>query len=349
MILRLPTIAAAIAFISPIALQTGTVQAQIAPVDDALVMWQVAAPNQPIPATALPGGHEQGQPTALCAAEYQGAREIGRVVGGNCSFGHAGVEVRQSSYELLLGNAAALRLNPQFVRWVPAQNGLLPPGAFVAAREGEKLLPVCHAPVQGGVVPGKVVGNACKVAFGGKEVAVPQYEVLVASRLAANIPTQALSAAATNPQNSAPAARGVTVGGIGGISALDIQGMDLETAMMAVQSQRANLLETQLKTQLEEVQKRNDQIAKLNQQITQLRADRAKLRDPMGADLAAASAIDKQVETIKGQIDSMNNSQQMDMLRMQSLTNKRNEAFDLMSNFIKKMADSRSSILGNMR
>ncbi|MNW13952.1 hypothetical protein D3C71_2120410 [compost metagenome] len=52
---------------------------------------------------------------------------------------------------------------------------------------------------------------------------------------------------------------------------------------------------------------------------------------------------------IKAQIDSASNSQQMDMLRLQSLTNKRNEAFDTMTNFIKKMQDSRSSVIGNMR
>ncbi|KPD07722.1 hypothetical protein AM501_13875 [Aneurinibacillus migulanus] len=44
-----------------------------------------------------------------------------------------------------------------------------------------------------------------------------------------------------------------------------------------------------------------------------------------------------------------NNARQMDMLRNQSLTNKRNEAFDVMVNFIKRMAYSRSSIIGNMR
>jgi hypothetical protein len=64
---------------------------------------------------------------------------------------------------------------------------------------------------------------------------------------------------------------------------------------------------------------------------------------------AKQKTFDLWSEQIKGKIDAMNSSQQMDMLRMQSLTNKRNEAFDLMTNFIKKMADSRSSILGNMR
>ncbi|MBO9540523.1 hypothetical protein J7643_08030 [bacterium] len=82
-----------------------------------------------------------------------------------------------------------------------------------------------------------------------------------------------------------------------GIDLAAFAGMDLETALLSVQSQRAKL-------------------------------------------------IDSQLQSLQGAAQSGN---QMDMLRLQSLTNKRNEAFDLMTNFIKKMADSRSSILGNMR
>lgn len=52
---------------------------------------------------------------------------------------------------------------------------------------------------------------------------------------------------------------------------------------------------------------------------------------------------------MRGQIDSQTNSKQMDMLRLQSLSNKRNEAFDVMSNFTKKVQESRSSIIDNMR
>jgi len=37
------------------------------------------------------------------------------------------------------------------------------------------------------------------------------------------------------------------------------------------------------------------------------------------------------------------------MLRLQSLPNKRNEAFHLMTNFMKKFTDLRDSIIGNMR
>jgi len=209
--------------------------------------------------------------------------------------------------------------------------------------------------------------------------------------------------------------------GVGGVTALNIQGMDLETAMMAVQSNRANLLETQLKDQIASVQAKNDQISKLNQALGLMNAIAAKMPsdakagdkvtnainandyaaekqlnsalDAAGirpfpnsgsgrtdawnsngdknskADVTNANGsvtkaswytggihgsttkgeLDGAIQQMKSQIDSMSNSQQMDMLRLQSLSNKRNEAFETMTNFIKKMQDSRNSIIGNMR
>lgn len=112
------------------------------------------------------------------------------------------------------------------------------------------------------------------------------------------------------------------------INLSSLQGMDLETALMDVQSQRVGLLEGQLKDPLEQV--RNDEISKLNEQL-------------------ATCKNEEQRALIKQQIDTLANSQQMEMLRLQSLTNKRNEAFDTMTNFIKKMQESRSSIISNMR
>lgn len=175
-----------------------------------------------------------------------------------------------------------------------------------------------------------------------------------------------------------------SIGGIGGgITVGDVQGLDLETALQLVQSQRATLLETQLKDQILGVQARNDQIAQLNTLISDIRTlpfknssspdplpnlvdriyqyapslvpakfmpDTAANRAAFQAQLSSDPAFQlSSIESLKGQIDSLNSSQQMDMLKLQSLTNNRNEAFDLMTNFIKKMADSRSSILGNMR
>ncbi|CAN7501353.1 MULTISPECIES: hypothetical protein [unclassified Acidovorax] len=204
-----------------------------------------------------------------------------------------------------------------------------------------------------------------------------------------------------------------SISGIGGAQGINVQGMDLETAMMAVQSNRANLLETQLKDQISSVQAKNDQISKMNQLLGSLNKAAAMfgsdakadtridgnsqfanggaynvekevnsayisagitnpglsdnkdggggLTNTLKADGSAArlegglrgdvtkGKLDGAIQQIKSQIDSMSNSQQMDMLRLQSLSNKRNEAFDVMTNFIKKMQDSRSSIIGNMR
>ena len=192
---------------------------------------------------------------------------------------------------------------------------------------------------------------------------------------------------------------------------INLQGMDIETALMMVQSQRANLLEGQLTAQMDAVKQRNDQIGKLNDALNALnkasaafagdakadatipnwddnkvhsieiplndalnaagvtdagfgpgkgqtsaanyRAGQKESDLPSGPGIMKGSTtkgqIDAAINKVKSMIDTANNSNQMDMLRLQSLTNKRNEAFDLMTNFIKKMQDSRSSIIGNMR
>lgn len=155
--------------------------------------------------------------------------------------------------------------------------------------------------------------------------------------------------------------------GLGGISAAQLSSMDIETALAAVQSQRAQLVDQQLAQQLKNVQARNDEIAKLNQLLSELnllRGGRAPYvlttdqQTRLNAAGVAANAsnrsydagqLDGFINTLKSKLDGLSNSQQMDMLRLQSLTNKRNEAFDIMTNFIQKMQDSRSSIIGNMR
>lgn len=153
------------------------------------------------------------------------------------------------------------------------------------------------------------------------------------------------------------------------IGQIDISSMDIETALKAVQEQRTALLDQQLNQQIKDVQSRNDQIAKVNDLLASVNNARAennengqyelpsdvtsKLSEQGVGDGSKTSfskeELDKMSQDLKGKIDSYSNSQQMDMLRLQSMSNKRNEAFDTMTNFIKKMQDSRSSIIGNMR
>ena len=170
-----------------------------------------------------------------------------------------------------------------------------------------------------------------------------------------------------------------------GLNAINTAGMDIETALLAVQGKRVELMETQLRDQIAGVQAKNEQISKLNEVLSNLTGMLANYgTDANGGYKSPASAtgatgetlntaikdagltnlgwtenkwtdslkrndIDAAVTKVKGQIDSLANSQQMDTLRLQSLSAKRNEAFEQMTNWIKKMQDVRNNILGNMR
>jgi hypothetical protein len=162
-----------------------------------------------------------------------------------------------------------------------------------------------------------------------------------------------------------------SAGNVGGVETINVNSMDIETALMAVQQQRSQLLEQQLQDQITAVQNRNDQLAKINNVLSKVgeieipagsspdyainenqTEDMKKAMEEAGISTAPPEnkgELEAIKQQVKSQIDAQSNSQQMDMLRLQSLTNKRNEAFDVMTNFIKKMQDSRSSIIGNMR
>jgi hypothetical protein len=134
------------------------------------------------------------------------------------------------------------------------------------------------------------------------------------------------------------------VGGPGQIQMMTIEGLDTESMLMAVQTNRVNLLDEQLKQQMGNVQARIANIVALNTQLNALTLAKGKSTDPK-----TIANLDVQINALRAQIDALGNTQQMDMLRLQSLSNKRNEAFEIMTNFMKKFADSRSGIIQKTR
>jgi hypothetical protein len=146
------------------------------------VLW-VPAANGVVPANAIIGGNETGRTLPVCRARYNQGVHPGKVVGKNCNFSTGGKEVLAPQYEVLVGNPAALTQNPQLVRWIAAQGGQVPTGAFSGGNEpGRSILLICQAPYQGGVHVGKVLGGNCNFGYGGREVLSPQYAVLVVGR-----------------------------------------------------------------------------------------------------------------------------------------------------------------------
>ena len=64
---------------------------------------------------------------------------------------------------------------------------------------------------------------------------------------------------------------------VGNVGLSNLAGMDIETALMMVQSERTKLLDSQLKSQIEEVQKRNEMTGALNDMQAKLNGMKGSL------------------------------------------------------------------------
>ena len=161
-----------------------------------------------------------------------------------------------------------------------------------------------------------------------------------------------------------------------GVSPDDLGKMDIESLMFMVQMGRANLMEGQLRAQMVGIQQNTDTsnaLRELIDKLKQLQApdvpgpqgkviteDVAKLLNQLGikkpdgsayktGDVVDDKEVDNLASTAQSKLDINGSNQQLEMLKMQSLMSKRNEAFDTLSNFIKKVNDIINNVIGNMR
>jgi hypothetical protein len=172
-----------------------------------------------------------------------------------------------------------------------------------------------------------------------------------------------------------------------GPAPLDLS-LDIDTLLWMVFTNRAKAVEDQLKQQIAITQQKNDTLGKLNELLGAMNemdaavpsgADsgnslRSKLGDNYGTlrdkvnaacqtsglqpfpgtsgqvdDSTTISQLRQAIQNLKAQIDSLANLQQLDMLRMQNLTTKRNESWDTISNQMEKSSSTRKAIIDNMR
>jgi hypothetical protein len=136
--------------------------------------WKSATGGN-IPAGAKANGREaDGTPLYTARAKTQNGLHPGKVrpAFGAANIPYGGNEIKVNPYEVLMEEG----------RWVKAEGGRVPDGAVVAGYEanGEPLF-VARAAYQGGIHQGKVrlAFGAANIPYGGKEVKVNPYEVLV--------------------------------------------------------------------------------------------------------------------------------------------------------------------------
>ncbi len=134
--------------------------------------WFPSAQGQGVPRGAQPAGDNgDGTPLFVCRARHQGGIHPGKVYAGNCNIGWGGKEIVIGAYEVLVGR----------LTW-----GRPTPGAGVVGGDnwgnGREPLLICRAAYRGGVHPGKVWKGNCNIGWGGQEIVLPRYEVLMGVR-----------------------------------------------------------------------------------------------------------------------------------------------------------------------
>lgn len=132
----------------------------------------VRATNGTIPPDAVPAGREGADDMYVCQAEHQGGLHPGKIRHGfdGCNIGWGGKELRVPAYRVLTLNWAAD---------VPET------AAVVGGNESNgQPLHLCRAAHRGGVHPGKTRQefNGCNIGWGGAEVTVRNYTVLLDRR-----------------------------------------------------------------------------------------------------------------------------------------------------------------------
>ncbi len=127
------------------------------------------------PEKVVYGGQENGGQLAICRVNYRNGKHPGKVVAGNCNIGWGGNEiVERNNFEVLTYRKGAR------ATWAASSGGRLPAKSWKASRYDGGVGHVCRANYKGGVHPGKVVAGKCNIGWGGREIVLTSYEVLLA-------------------------------------------------------------------------------------------------------------------------------------------------------------------------
>lgn len=155
--------------------------------------------------------------------------------------------------------------------------------------------------------------------------------------------------------------------------------LSLDALMLAVMTQRAELLEGTLRGQVTEVRSKNDKLKETNDILAAARAAKVnttgddKKTSPMplsvkqffkdngiawngkGGKVNPSAAYnltgvqwDLALENIKGFSESLTSTSQLDMTKLQSTSGKFNQTFELMSQFISKYYRSGDNLIKNI-
>lgn len=154
----------------------------------------------------------------------------------------------------------------------------------------------------------------------------------------------------------------------GGMYQMDGVTYDLGTLMMAVGMEQAENIEDQIVDQANAMKERNKKLEDLTKVLADCRGnsdgmtltddEKQILKDndlwPIPNDdkedgVLAKSTKEGLIELIKGKMDSLNSDSQTDMIRLQGLMSKRDNAYQSITNLMKKDESSKDTVVSNLR
>jgi predicted nucleic acid-binding Zn-ribbon protein len=131
-----------------------------------------------------------------------------------------------------------------------------------------------------------------------------------------------------------------------GVGTTNLQNMDIETMFMSLVTERANVLDSAITDRASAMQDRNKQIGDIN---TKINAKRTELQGISDKNSKEYKNGELELQKMQTQIDTLSSSSQLDMIQLQGLINKRNQAVEMLTNLVQKFAKTMDTIVGNMR
>lgn len=135
--------------------------------------WVEMMRGYAIPYNVVVGGFDPAERVNLyvCRGNYGGGIHPGKLIDGMCNISWGGMEVRLDRYQVLVSSYQ--------LSWMPGNDGYVPPNAIPGGGENGHALYICQARFRGGMHTGKLTEQTCNIGWGGREILIPNYNVLV--------------------------------------------------------------------------------------------------------------------------------------------------------------------------
>ncbi|KEQ18910.1 hypothetical protein [Endozoicomonas numazuensis] len=150
---------------------------------------------------------------------------------------------------------------------------------------------------------------------------------------------------------------------------VDFSKPSLDALVMSVLTARAEIIEVQLRDQIQSIQDKNAQLEVANDWLARAKGKKAEAGtsgnssfdqefkdfwDSLGAEYQAgdnhnSADWDVNIEGLKSKIEALTSQSQLETTKLQQTINKYNQSFEMLSNFVNKYYQSLSTIIQNLR